>query len=110
MSTLINKCILSFVSIKFICVDTTKCNYNSFLCQGGRKYQIKGSTGTGAFAKVYKATVDGNAEEMVALKVNHVSIVFINLPFIVCSSFQRCSLYADPESLICFGILHVSPT
>jgi checkpoint serine/threonine-protein kinase len=40
-----------------------------FLCQGGRKYQIKGSPGTGAFAKVYKATVDGHAEDMVALKV-----------------------------------------
>ncbi|WVZ66035.1 hypothetical protein U9M48_015312 [Paspalum notatum var. saurae] len=38
---------------------------------GGRKYQIKGSTGNGAFAKVYKATVDGNAEEMVALKVQN---------------------------------------
>ena len=60
----------------FIYVVITKCNYNS-LCQGGRKYQIKGSTGTGAFAKVYKATVDSNAEEMVALKVSHVSIASI---------------------------------
>jgi len=49
--------------------------------QGGRKYQIKGSTGTGAFAKVYKATVDGNAEEIVALKVNNVSIVLVKLDF-----------------------------
>ncbi|ONM57597.1 uncharacterized protein [Zea mays] len=40
---------------------------------GGRKYQIKGSTGTGAFAKVYKATVDSNAEEMVALKIQNPS-------------------------------------
>ncbi|KAJ1291037.1 hypothetical protein BS78_02G288800 [Paspalum vaginatum] len=38
---------------------------------GGRKYQIKGSTGAGAFAKVYKANVDGNAEEMVALKIQN---------------------------------------
>ena len=52
-----------------------------FSCQGGRKYQIKGSTGTGAFAKVYKATVDGNAEEMVALKVNNVSIALVKLAF-----------------------------
>ncbi|WVZ91540.1 hypothetical protein U9M48_037697, partial [Paspalum notatum var. saurae] len=36
---------------------------------GGRKYQIKGFSGAGAFAKVYKATVDGNAEEIVALKI-----------------------------------------
>jgi checkpoint serine/threonine-protein kinase len=41
------------------------------LCQGGRKYQIKGSPGTGAFAKVYKAAVDGIAEELVALKVKY---------------------------------------
>jgi hypothetical protein len=68
-----------------------------FSCQGGRKYQIKGSTGTGAFAKVYKATVDGNAEEMVALKVNNVSI-------------KHRSSFADSESPISLGILHVSPT
>uniref|UniRef100_A0A0D9WZA7 Protein kinase domain-containing protein n=1 Tax=Leersia perrieri TaxID=77586 RepID=A0A0D9WZA7_9ORYZ len=36
---------------------------------GGRKYQIKGSPGTGAFAKVYKASVDGNTEDLVALKI-----------------------------------------
>ncbi|XP_037484784.1 mitotic checkpoint serine/threonine-protein kinase BUB1-like [Triticum dicoccoides] len=36
---------------------------------GGRKYHIKGSSGTGAFAKLYKASVDGNTEEIVALKV-----------------------------------------
>ncbi|XP_020397751.1 mitotic checkpoint serine/threonine-protein kinase BUB1-like [Zea mays] len=41
--------------------------------RGGRKYQIKGSTGTGAFAKVYKATVDSNAKEMVALKIQNPS-------------------------------------
>ncbi|PUZ72190.1 hypothetical protein GQ55_2G373600 [Panicum hallii var. hallii] len=44
---------------------------NKVIELGGRKYQIKGSTGTGAFAKVYKATVDGNAEEMVALKIQN---------------------------------------
>ncbi|KAI5013089.1 hypothetical protein ZWY2020_028043 [Hordeum vulgare] len=36
---------------------------------GGRKYQIKGFSGIGAFAKLYKASVDGNTEEIVALKV-----------------------------------------
>jgi len=43
---------------------------NKVIELGGRKYQIKGSTGTGAFAKVYKATVDGT-EEMVALKIQN---------------------------------------
>ncbi|CAL5072543.1 unnamed protein product [Urochloa decumbens] len=42
---------------------------NKVIELGGRKYQIKGSTGSGAFAKVYKSTVDGNTEEMVALKI-----------------------------------------
>ncbi|GJN13114.1 hypothetical protein PR202_ga31449 [Eleusine coracana subsp. coracana] len=42
---------------------------NKVIELGGRKYQIKGSTGSGAFAKVYKAVVDGNAEELVALKI-----------------------------------------
>ncbi|KAL6840688.1 hypothetical protein ACP4OV_029552 [Aristida adscensionis] len=42
---------------------------NKVIELGGTKYQIKGSPGAGAFAKVYKATVDGNAEELVALKI-----------------------------------------
>ncbi|XP_062189776.1 mitotic checkpoint serine/threonine-protein kinase BUB1-like isoform X2 [Phragmites australis] len=42
---------------------------NKVIELGGRKYLIKGSPGTGAFAKVYKATVDGNTEELVALKI-----------------------------------------
>uniref|UniRef100_A0A0A9B922 Protein kinase domain-containing protein n=1 Tax=Arundo donax TaxID=35708 RepID=A0A0A9B922_ARUDO len=42
---------------------------NKVIELGGRKYQIKGSPGTGAFAKVYKATVDGSTEELVALKI-----------------------------------------
>ncbi|KAM0891572.1 hypothetical protein ACQ4PT_026325 [Festuca glaucescens] len=42
---------------------------NKFIELGGRKYQIKGFCGTGAFAKLYKASIDGNSEETVALKV-----------------------------------------
>ncbi|KAF0889539.1 hypothetical protein E2562_026953 [Oryza meyeriana var. granulata] len=42
---------------------------NKVIELGGRKYQIKGSPGTGAFAKVYKASVDGNTEDLVALKI-----------------------------------------
>ncbi|KQK16072.1 mitotic checkpoint serine/threonine-protein kinase BUB1 [Brachypodium distachyon] len=42
---------------------------NKVIELGCRKYQIKGCPGTGAFAKLYKAVVDGNAEETVALKI-----------------------------------------
>ncbi|KAF5786088.1 putative protein kinase BUB family [Helianthus annuus] len=36
---------------------------------GGNKYQIKGCAGKGGFAQVYKACINGNADEVVALKV-----------------------------------------
>lgn len=58
------------------------------LHQGGRKYHIKGSSGTGAFAKLYKASVDGNMEEIVALKVKHVPIVLIKPAFVLDSDFK----------------------
>ncbi|KAJ4801342.1 Bub1-like kinase [Rhynchospora pubera] len=38
---------------------------------GNMKYQIKGCAGSGGFAQVYKAIVDGNPEEVVALKVQN---------------------------------------
>lgn len=37
--------------------------------QGGRKYQIKGCAGQGGFAQVFKAYIDSNPDEVVALKV-----------------------------------------
>lgn len=36
---------------------------------GGKKYEIKGCAGTGGFAQVYKAYVDSNPDDVVALKV-----------------------------------------
>lgn len=36
---------------------------------GGYKYQIKGCAGQGGFAKVFKAYVDGNPDEVVVLKI-----------------------------------------
>lgn len=40
---------------------------------GGRKYQIKGRAGQGGFAQVYKAWVNSNPDEIVALKVSSIS-------------------------------------
>ncbi|XP_020591997.1 mitotic checkpoint serine/threonine-protein kinase BUB1 [Phalaenopsis equestris] len=42
---------------------------NKTLELGCRKYQIKGCSGQGRFAQVYKAYVDGNADDVVALKI-----------------------------------------
>lgn len=39
---------------------------------GGKRYEIKGCAGTGGFAQVYKAYVDGNPEDVVALKVRKI--------------------------------------
>ncbi|PKU72118.1 checkpoint serine/threonine-protein kinase [Dendrobium catenatum] len=36
---------------------------------GGEKYQIKGCSGVGRFAQVYKAFVDNNPDDVVALKI-----------------------------------------
>jgi predicted RecB family endonuclease len=39
------------------------------MLKGGKKYQIKGCAGQGGFAQVYKAYVNSNPDEVVALKV-----------------------------------------
>jgi checkpoint serine/threonine-protein kinase len=47
------------------------------ILKGGKKYQIKGCAGQGAFAQVYKAYVNSNPDEVVALKV--ISILVFSL-------------------------------
>ncbi|KAI0497908.1 hypothetical protein KFK09_021146 [Dendrobium nobile] len=42
---------------------------NKTLELGGKKYQIKGCSGVGRFAQVYKAFVDNNPDDVVALKI-----------------------------------------
>ncbi|XP_073005695.1 mitotic checkpoint serine/threonine-protein kinase BUB1 isoform X2 [Typha latifolia] len=42
---------------------------NKIVELGNNKYQIKGCSGLGGFAQVYKAYVDSNPEEVVALKI-----------------------------------------
>lgn len=37
--------------------------------EGGEKYQIKGCAGQGGFAQVFKAYVNNNPDDVVALKV-----------------------------------------
>lgn len=40
-----------------------------FMLEGGEKYQIKGCAGQGGFAQVFKAYVNSNPDNIVALKV-----------------------------------------
>jgi checkpoint serine/threonine-protein kinase len=42
---------------------------NKIIEIGGRKYQMKGCAGQGGFAQVFKAFIDSNPDEVVALKV-----------------------------------------
>ncbi|KAK1325446.1 3-phosphoinositide-dependent protein kinase 1 [Acorus calamus] len=42
---------------------------NKVIELGGRKYQIKGCSGQGAFARVYKAFENSNPDDVVALKI-----------------------------------------
>ncbi|XP_057833518.1 mitotic checkpoint serine/threonine-protein kinase BUB1 isoform X2 [Cryptomeria japonica] len=42
---------------------------NKLLDLGGIKYHIKGCSGEGAFAQVFKALVDGRSDDVVALKI-----------------------------------------
>ncbi|KAL0001972.1 hypothetical protein SO802_015753 [Lithocarpus litseifolius] len=46
-----------------------KSSRNKIIEIGGKKYQIKGCAGQGGFAQVYKAYVNSNPDEVVALKI-----------------------------------------
>ncbi|KAE8687790.1 Mitotic checkpoint serine/threonine-protein kinase BUB1 [Hibiscus syriacus] len=46
-----------------------KSSRNKIIEIGGRKYQIKGCAGQGGFAQVFKAHVDSNPDDVVALKI-----------------------------------------
>lgn len=47
----------------------TRIHWFCVFLEGGRKYQIKGCAGQGGFAQVFKACIDSNPDEIVALKV-----------------------------------------
>lgn len=55
---------------------TPLCPYHDIT--GGMKYHIKGCAGQGGFAQVYKANVDSDPDNVVALKVmNAFQIIFL---------------------------------
>ncbi|KFK40438.1 hypothetical protein AALP_AA3G373200 [Arabis alpina] len=85
---------------------------------GGRKYQIKGCAGQGGFAQVFKAYIDGNPDEVVALKVQKPPFPWefhmyrqldCRIPENQRSSFglaQRMHVYLDYSVLVCNYLSH----
>ncbi|CAH2051134.1 unnamed protein product [Thlaspi arvense] len=80
---------------------------------GRRKYQIKGCAGQGGFAQVFKAFIDSNPDEVVALKVQKPPFPWefhmyrqldSRIPENQRSSFglaQRVHVYSDYSILVC---------
>ncbi|KAK8943095.1 3-phosphoinositide-dependent protein kinase 1 [Platanthera zijinensis] len=78
----------------------------------GKKYQIKGCSGVGGFAKVYKALVESNPDDIVALKIQRPSfpwefymyrLLDERIPSEERSSFgfaHRAHIYTDSSILV----------
>ncbi|KAK8961339.1 3-phosphoinositide-dependent protein kinase 1 [Platanthera guangdongensis] len=85
---------------------------NKLLELGGKKYQIKGCSGVGGFAKVYKALVESNPDDIVALKIQRPSfpwefymyrLLDERIPSEERSSFgfaHRAHIYTDSSILV----------
>ncbi|KAH0865932.1 hypothetical protein HID58_083143 [Brassica napus] len=91
---------------------------NKIIDIGGRKYQIKGCAGQGGFAQVFKACIDSNPDEIVALKVQKPPFplefhMYRQLDRRISenqrSSFglaQRVHMYSDCSILVCDYLSH----
>ncbi|CAN7096144.1 unnamed protein product [Brassica rapa subsp. narinosa] len=91
---------------------------NKIIDIGGRKYQIKGCAGQGGFAQVFKACIDSNPDEIVALKVQKPPFPLEfhmyrqldrRIPENQRSSFglaQRVHMYSDCSILVCDYLSH----
>lgn len=84
---------------------------NVVLFVGGIKYLIKGCSGQGGFAQVFKAFVDSNPDEVVALKVTAIFLFFLlprplfffNLKYAVIFF----NILTDTKACLPLGILYV---
>ncbi|CAN8270970.1 unnamed protein product [Cochlearia groenlandica] len=91
---------------------------NKIIDIGGRKYQIKGCAGQGGFAQVFKAYIDSNPDEVVALKVQKPPFPWefhmyrqldCRIPESQRSSFglaQKMHVYLDYSILVCDYLSH----
>lgn len=57
---------------------------NCVMFEGNSKYQIRGCSGLGGFAQVYKAYIDSNPDDVVALKV---------IPTLICIFCWSCRYF-----------------
>ncbi|PIA35206.1 hypothetical protein AQUCO_03600103v1 [Aquilegia coerulea] len=91
---------------------------NKIIEIGGKKYQIKGCAGQGGFAKVFKACVNSNPDEVVALKIQKPPFpwefyLYRQLDKRISdeerssfSSADRVHIYSDYSILVCDYIDH----
>ncbi|XP_030546300.1 mitotic checkpoint serine/threonine-protein kinase BUB1 [Rhodamnia argentea] len=85
---------------------------------GGKKYQIKGCAGQGGFAQVFKAHLDSNPDEVVALKIQKPGFpwefyMYRQLDLRIVDSHRhafgfahRMHVYSDCSILICDYLSH----
>ncbi|OMP08960.1 hypothetical protein COLO4_05950 [Corchorus olitorius] len=95
-----------------------KSSRNKIIEIGGKKYQIKGCAGQGAFAQVFKAHIDSNPDDVVALKIQKPAFpwefyMYRQLDERISdklrSSFgyaQKIHLYSDCSILVCDYLSH----
>ncbi|OMO62764.1 hypothetical protein CCACVL1_22643 [Corchorus capsularis] len=95
-----------------------KSSRNKIIEIGGQKYQIKGCAGQGAFAQVFKAHIDSNPDDVVALKIQKPAFpwefyMYRQLDERISdkqrSSFgyaQKIHLYSDCSILVCDYLSH----
>ncbi|KAK9152813.1 hypothetical protein Sjap_000293 [Stephania japonica] len=91
---------------------------NKVIDIGGQKYQVKGCSGQGAFAQVFKAYLDSNPDEAVALKIQKPPFPWEfymyfqldkRIPDSERSSFafaHRIHLFSDYSILVCDYLAH----
>lgn len=81
--------------------------------EGGEKYQIKGCAGQGGFAQVFKAYVNSNPDDVVALKVIifcDTSLDGIQFTEILLHRIWIFQSRTDSKAAVSLGILHVPST
>ncbi|KAK0590744.1 hypothetical protein LWI29_031169 [Acer saccharum] len=80
---------------------------NKIIELGGKKYQIKGCAGQGGFAEVFKAFVNSDPEDVVALKdvINSYVVIGKSMEEVLCI-YYTIEMLCILESLHNVGIIH----